>query len=79
MGATLGFFFGCLYLFLPVVTGLFFAKPITLLPIPFVDLDSNAESILPASLISISFDALMLLTGMILPFPWSSESSSQSS
>ncbi len=37
-------------------------------PIPFVDFTSNVESVLPASLISISFDAGLLLAGMILPF-----------
>ncbi len=68
VGAALGTAFGCLYVLLPVVTGLFLAKPIMLFPIPFVDFTRNVEGVLPASLISISFDAGLLLVGMLLPF-----------
>ena len=68
VGAALGTAFGCLYVLLPVVTGLFLAKPIMLFPIPFVDFTRNVEGILPASLISVSFDMGLLLVGMILPF-----------
>lgn len=69
IGASMGVVFGCLYVLLPVVTGLFLAKPIMLFPIPFIDFTKNVESILPASLISISFDIGGILAGMILPFP----------
>ncbi|NOY83045.1 MAG: peptide transporter [Kiritimatiellaeota bacterium] len=68
VGASLGAAFGLLYVLLPVVTGLFMAKPIMLFPIPFVDFTRNVESFLPASLISLSFDMSLLLAGMILPF-----------
>ena len=68
VGASLGAAFGLLYVLLPVVTGLFMAKPIMLFPIPFVDFTRNVEGILPASLISLSFDMSLLLAGMILPF-----------
>lgn len=68
VGASMGIAFGALYVLVPVVSGLFMAKPIMLLPIPFVDFTRNVESILPASLISFSFDAMILLAGMILPF-----------
>ena len=68
VGAAIGAGFGCLYVLLPVATGLFLAKPIMLFPIPFVDFTRNIEGMLPASLISISFDAGLLLVGMILPF-----------
>ena len=68
IGASLGIVFGSVYILLPVVTGLFMAKPVMLLPIPFVDFTSDVEHILPASLISVSFDVVMVLVGMILPF-----------
>ncbi|MGD0090492.1 MAG: peptide transporter [Planctomycetota bacterium] len=68
VGASLGIAFGAVYVLLPIVSGLFMAKPIMLLPIPFADFTSNFESLLPASLISVSFDAGALLAGMILPF-----------
>jgi hypothetical protein len=68
VGASLGIIFGAVYILLPVVTGLFMAKPVMIFPIPFVDFTSNVESVLPASLISVSFDAGIFLVGMILPF-----------
>ena len=68
IGASLGIVFGAVYVLLPVITGLFMAKPVMLLPIPFVDFTGDVEHILPASLISVSFDVLALLVGMILPF-----------
>jgi hypothetical protein len=39
-----------------------------LFPIPFVDFTPNVERLLPASLVSISFDAGLFLAGMVLPF-----------
>lgn len=67
-GASFGIVFASLYVLLPVVTGLFLAKPIMLFPIPFVDFTRNVEGVLPASLVSFSFDAGLFLAGMILPF-----------
>ncbi len=68
-GACLGIVFGLIYVCLPVCTGLFMAKPVMVLPIPFIDFTSRVEGLLPASLISVSFDASLFLAGMILPFP----------
>ena len=68
VGASLGIVFGSVFILVPAVTGLFMAKPIMILPIPFADFTSNVEGILPASLISISFDAALVLVGMVLPF-----------
>lgn len=68
VGASLGIVFGAIYVLVPVVSGLFLSKQIMILPIPFVDFTSNVEGILPASLVSVSFDAALFLTGMVLPF-----------
>ena len=68
VGACLGIAFGSVYVLLPVVSGLFLSKPIMMLPIPFVDFTANVEGILPASLVSISFDGALFLVGMVLPF-----------
>jgi len=68
-GAALGLVFGTVYVVLPVITGLVMTKPLMLLPIPFVDFTQNTESLFPAGLISISFDLILVITGMILPFP----------
>ncbi|MCL5269188.1 MAG: OPT/YSL family transporter [bacterium] len=67
-GASLGIIFGALYVLLPVASSLVLSKPIMLFPIPFADFTKNVEGVLPASLISISFDAGIFMAGMILPF-----------
>ncbi|MCX7013302.1 MAG: hypothetical protein NTW86_12240, partial [Candidatus Sumerlaeota bacterium] len=68
VGASLGMVFGALYVLVPMATGLFMAKPIMLFPIPFLDFTRNVEGVLPATLISVSFDAGLIIAGMILPF-----------
>ncbi len=68
VGATMGIVFGVIYVLVPVVSGLFMTRPVMILPIPFIDFTQNVEHILPASMISISFDAMLFLAGMILPF-----------
>lgn len=68
IGASLGIVFACLYVLLPVASGLFLSKPIMLFPIPFVDFTPNVERLMPASLVSLSFDAGLFLAGMVLPF-----------
>lgn len=68
IGAALGIAFGALYLGLPAVTGAFFAQSLQILPIPFVDLTPYVENFVPAMPVLISFNAGMLLSGMVLPF-----------
>jgi len=68
IGASMGIVFGAVYVLLPVFTGLFMAKPVMILPIPFVDFTADVEHLLPTSLISLSFDVMLLIVGMILPF-----------
>jgi len=67
-GAALGLVFGCVYVMVPVVSGLFLSKQIVILPIPFVDFTARVERVLPGSFVSFSFDAALFLAGMILPF-----------
>ena len=68
VGACFGIVFATLYVVVPVASGLFLSKPIMLFPIPFVDFTPNVERFLPASLVSVSFDAGLFLAGMVLPF-----------
>ncbi|MCX7847884.1 MAG: hypothetical protein N2595_07645, partial [bacterium] len=68
VGAAAGIMFGCVYVVVPVVSGLFLSKQIIILPIPFADLTARVERVLPGSLVSVSFDAGLFLAGMILPF-----------
>ena len=67
-GAALGIVFGCLYVLVPVVSGLILSKQIMIFPIPFADFTSSVESFLPGSLVSLSFDAGLFIAGMVLPF-----------
>lgn len=68
MGAALGIGFGFLYLGIPAITGSFLAKPIRIIPIPFVDLTSYTQHFLPAMPIMASFDLGLVITGMVMPF-----------
>jgi hypothetical protein len=68
IGGAIGLFFGALYLALPTLTGTITGTPISIFPIPFVDLTPNTQSILPAVATGITWDLGNLLTGMVLPF-----------
>jgi len=67
-GAALGIVFGAIYLAVPTITGAFLAKPISILPIPFVDLTPYTEKFMPAIPCMASFDLSLVITGMVLPF-----------
>ena len=68
MGAILGIFFGAVYIALPSMSGAFLAEPIRPIPMPFVDLTSYTESLLPASPVMFSFDLGYMIFGMVMPF-----------
>ncbi len=67
-GAALGIAFGAIYIALPSITGSILAKPIRIIPLPFVDLTSYTEGSLPAMPVMFSFDLGLVVTGMVLPF-----------
>lgn len=68
MGAAVGIAFGLLYVGIPAITGSFLAQPIRLIPIPFVDLTSYTQNLLPAHPVMISMDLGMVISGMVMPF-----------
>lgn len=68
IGAVVGLAFGVLYLGLPTVTGALLDKPITIIPIPFVDFTQDTSAWLPAVATGISLDLGQFLLGMVLPF-----------
>ena len=68
MGAAGGIIFGLVYVGVPSITGALLGKPITILPIPFVDLTHYTEGVLPAMPIMLSFDLGLVVTGMVMPF-----------
>jgi len=68
MGAMLGLVFGAFYIGIPAITGALLTEPIALIPIPFVDLTRNTESILPAAAVAIELSIQPILIGFVLPF-----------
>lgn len=68
MGGLIGLVFGFLYLGLPTITGALLGRPISILPIPFVDWTAKTQSWLPAVATGISVDLGMVLVGMLLPY-----------
>ena len=68
IGGMIGLSFGAIYVLLPIVSGLLFAKPIRLIPIPWVELTGHTEHILPAVATGIQLDIGLIFIGMVLPF-----------
>jgi len=69
IGAMLGLVFGFVYLGIPIFTGTVLPEPISLLPLPFWDLTSSTESVLPAAAVGLSLDLTHIFTGFVLPLP----------
>jgi len=67
-GTIVGLIFGFFYLAIPIFTGVALGKPLTLLPIPFLDLTPNTERILPTALTGYNPDLGLILFGFILPY-----------
>jgi hypothetical protein len=68
LGATVGLAFGMLQVGVPAISGLFLAKPVFLIPTPFLDLTALASGILPATPFGIALDLGVVMLGMVLPF-----------
>jgi len=69
ISAMIGIIFGAFYVVIPAITGLLMATPLQLFPIPWVDLTTQLETILPSGLFGFATDLGFFLTGFILPFP----------
>ncbi len=68
-GTVIGLIFGFFYIAVPVFTGVVFNKAFTLIPIPFFDLTTNTETILPGAITGISGDLTKILVGFVIPYP----------
>jgi len=67
MGAMAGIAFGFIYVGVPTITGALFTRSIQILPLPFVDMTSYVEKILPAMPVMISFHLGIFISGMVIP------------
>jgi hypothetical protein len=68
IGGMIGLIFGSVYILLPAISGLIFTEPITLIPIPWIELTRHTEGILPAVATGIQLDLGIVFLGMVLPF-----------
>ncbi len=70
IGAMMGVGWGAIYILLPAVTSILFnGNPITIVSVPFIDLTSSTQSILPAARVAIGTDIGAILIGFVLPLP----------
>jgi len=67
-GAMIGLAFGFFYAGIPTITGAIMTRPLQLIPIPFIDLTLNTESVLPATPVAIFTDLGGFLWGFVVPF-----------
>lgn len=70
IGAILGLVFGIVQIGIPLVTSALLAKPIQIIPLPWLDTTSMTEGFMPATPTGVVIDLGLLITGMVVPF-WS--------
>ena len=68
IGAMIGVVFGAIYIVIPTITGLIAAKPLMLLPIPWVDFTAAIGAFLPTAMLGFFTDLTFIFTGFVLPF-----------
>lgn len=68
ISAMLGLIFGAIYIVIPAVTGLFMAKPLQLIPIPWVDFTPQISAIFPACMLGFATDIGTIIIGFVIPF-----------
>ena len=68
IGGMLGLVFGAVYIGVPAVTGAILAKPLQLIPIPWVDFTPALGKFLPAVPLNLTFDLGLIFLGMVIPF-----------
>lgn len=68
IGAMIGAVFGFFYAAIPILSSAFFGKPLRLIPIPFLDLTQNIESVLPGANLGIALNLGLVFTGFVIPW-----------
>ncbi len=68
IGAMVGLVFGAFYVGIPTITGVIMTKPLQLLPIPWVELTRNTETVLPAVPTGFVTDLGAVIAGFVVPF-----------
>jgi hypothetical protein len=68
IGGMLGMIFGAVYIGVPAITGTILAKPLQLIPIPWIDFTPQVGMFLPATPFNITFDLGAFIAGTVIPF-----------
>jgi len=68
IGGMLGLMFGIIYIGVPAATGAILAKPVQLIPIPWVDFTPTLGKYVPAAPLNITLDLGSFILGMVIPF-----------
>lgn len=68
IGGAMGMIYALLYLALPALSEPLLGSPLTIFPIPFVDLTHYIEDYMPTAVLGISWDFSNLVIGMVMPF-----------
>ncbi|HUW32553.1 MAG TPA: peptide transporter, partial [Planctomycetota bacterium] len=68
IGSIIGIAFGTIYIAVPTITGVVFNSPISLIPIPFIDLTQNFQDVLPAVPLALGTDLSLIFVGFVVPF-----------
>lgn len=69
-GTFIGALFGMVYIVVPTISSILLTRPVTLLPIPFIDFTPSIKSYLPATILGLNTNLVMFFMGFVLPF-WS--------
>ena len=68
IGTMIGVGFGFLYVGIPTLTGVMLVRPVSILPIPWIDFTQGTERFLPSSPLGISTSLSDVMIGFVLPY-----------
>lgn len=68
IGSIIGVIWGLAYIVVPTISNILLVKPVTLLPIPWMDFTTHLKSVLPAAPLAVVTNLGALLAGFVLPF-----------
>ncbi|MFA5858095.1 MAG: peptide transporter [Elusimicrobiota bacterium] len=68
IGSVIGLLFGLVYIGIPTISSMILVTPVTLLPIPWIDLTAAIETILPATPFGFVTSLGTFLIGFVLPY-----------
>jgi len=68
IGSFIGIMWGLLYVVVPTISGIVLTDVVQIIPIPFVDFTPRIKNVLPASVMGLYTNLVLVLSGLVLPF-----------